>query len=671
MANYTVTDSDLSSIANAIRSKGGTLEFLTYPSDFITAIEEIQTGGTLQSKSVIPSESSITVVPDVGYDGLSQVSVDAISSNYIGSGVARKSAADVTVSGPTVTAPAGYYGTQVAKTVSAGAASVPATTINTTPSISVSAAGLISVSVSSSSNISPSIASGYISSGTSGKITVSGSASNQLSVQAGKTVTPSTSEQTAVASGKYTTGVIKVAAIPSKYKDTTNANAVASNVLIDKIFINSTGEVTGTMVNNGAITKVLDATTGNQSYTVPTGYHNGSGTINITLEEKTITPSESVQTATPSAAKVLSKVTVNAISSNYVGSNIPVRTSADLTASGSIITVPAGYYSAQATKAVSSVIQATPTIIVSTAGLITATATQTAGYVAAGSKSATKQLTAKAAATYTPSTTNQTIASGQYLTGIQTITGDSNLIAGNIKLGTNIFGISGTYEDFPVANAVLHINAPLGSTITLSQASSISIDLDSTKGHPNIDGNTMDWYYSVSSSNYGYWAISAFNSNADSTYAFVTIDSAKQYDVQLDYNLYIIKNGVEQSGFTITYSGLSSYTVEDGILYMVGSTSAGGLAVGPLPSVDNCSTMVFEFEKIENIGNNVSFAAVGEGTSYKSTAKTYLANSAAPITVNVDVSSISVYNLYAKVRMDGGSAYLIRKVWLKNIYLAR
>ena len=570
MANYTVTDSDLSSIANAIRSKGGTLEFLTYPSDFITAIEEIQTGGALQSKSVTPSESSITVVPDVGYDGLSQVSVDAISSNYIGSGVARKSAADVTVSGPTVTAPAGYYGTQVAKTVSAGAASVPATTINTTPSISVSAAGLISVNVSSSSNISPSITSGYISSGTSGKITVSGSASNQLSVQAGKTVTPSTSEQTAVASGKYTTGVIKVAAIPSKYKDTTNANAVASNVLIDKIFINSTGEVTGTMVNNGAVTKVLDATTGNQSYTVPTGYHNGSGTVNITLEEKTITPSESVQTATPSATKVLSKVTVNAISSNYVGSNIPVRTSADLTASGSIITVPAGYYSAQATKAVSSVIQATPTIIVSTAGLITATATQTAGYVAAGSKSATKQLTAKAAATYTPSTTNQTIASGQYLTGIQTIAGDSNLITGNIKLGTSIFGVSGTYEDFPVTNAVLHINAPLGSTITLSHAL-ISIDLNSTKGHPNIDGNTMDWYYSVSSSNYGYWAISAFNSDAESTYAFVTIDSAKQYDLSLKYDLYFIENGV----FKLTYTTFHMTVKEDAAAGAVYITATG------------------------------------------------------------------------------------------------
>ena len=97
---YLTTESEITSIANAIRSKGGTLDFLTYPTGFVTAIEEIQTGGALQSKSVTPTESSVTVVPDIGYDGLSQVSVDAISSNYVGSGVAQKSAATYT---PTTT----------------------------------------------------------------------------------------------------------------------------------------------------------------------------------------------------------------------------------------------------------------------------------------------------------------------------------------------------------------------------------------------------------------------------------------------------------------------------------------------------------------------------------------------------------------------------------------
>lgn len=52
----------------------------------------------------------------------------------------------------------------------------------------------------------------------------------------------------------------------------------------------------------------------------------------------------------------------------------------------------------------------------------------------------------KAAETITPGTENQTIAANQYLTGAQTIEGDGNLSAGNIKKGVSIFGVSGTLE---------------------------------------------------------------------------------------------------------------------------------------------------------------------------------------------------------------------------------
>lgn len=54
-------------------------------------------------------------------------------------------------------------------------------------------------------------------------------------------------------------------------------------------------------------------------------------------------------------------------------------------------------------------------------------------------------VTKKSAATYTPGTSNQTITSGQYLNGAQTIKGDANLVAGNIKSGVSIFGVTGTY----------------------------------------------------------------------------------------------------------------------------------------------------------------------------------------------------------------------------------
>ena len=52
----------------------------------------------------------------------------------------------------------------------------------------------------------------------------------------------------------------------------------------------------------------------------------------------------------------------------------------------------------------------------------------------------------KGAQTYTPTTTDQTIDSGRWLTGVQTIKGDSNLVASNIKSGVSIFGVSGSYS---------------------------------------------------------------------------------------------------------------------------------------------------------------------------------------------------------------------------------
>lgn len=98
------------------------------------------------------------------------------------------------------------------------------------------------------------------------------------------------------------------------------------------------------------------------------------------------------------------------------------------------------------TGTIPTVEQATPSISVSTGGKITASATQSAGYVSAGTKSATKQLATTVAQTITPGTSDKTIASGRYLTGTQTIKGDANLVAANIKSGVSIFGVAGTYE---------------------------------------------------------------------------------------------------------------------------------------------------------------------------------------------------------------------------------
>ena len=56
----------------------------------------------------------------------------------------------------------------------------------------------------------------------------------------------------------------------------------------------------------------------------------------------------------------------------------------------------------------------------------------------------TGQITGKAAQIYTPTTSDQSIAAGQYLSGAQTIKGDANLLPVNIAQGVSIFGVAGS-----------------------------------------------------------------------------------------------------------------------------------------------------------------------------------------------------------------------------------
>lgn len=55
MADYLVTDTELTNIANAIRTKGGTQSTLEFPADFVMAINNITTGGATVTGSFIGS----------------------------------------------------------------------------------------------------------------------------------------------------------------------------------------------------------------------------------------------------------------------------------------------------------------------------------------------------------------------------------------------------------------------------------------------------------------------------------------------------------------------------------------------------------------------------------------------------------------------------------------
>ena len=236
----------------------------------------------LQSKAaIIPTKKQQQITPDDGFYGLSDVTIDAIPDAY----------QDVTA----VTAGAGDVLT--GKTIVSSTGVVTAGTMPNNGAVDKT------LTVSDPNYTVPA---GYHSG--AGKVKI---------VPEAKTVTPTKGEQEIEATSGKVLSKVTVAPIPEKFVDTSDATAAADQILEGEVAYVGTEKVTGTMPNNGSVTKTLDATNGNQSYTVPAGFHSGEGAVSIVLETKSATPTKTAQNITPSTGKVLGKVTVNAIPDAY------------------------------------------------------------------------------------------------------------------------------------------------------------------------------------------------------------------------------------------------------------------------------------------------------------------------------------------------------------------
>ena len=459
---------------------------------YLTSVQvNVPTSSTIknQNKTVTPTESQQTVTYDVdsnNYTGLGTVTVGAISSTYVGSGITQRSSTDLTASGATVTAPVGYYSAAATYTIPSkdlGSGNITLSLDSTT--------GVVSAYASISSSQA-----GYYGAQTTGDKTLQLTLrdSDDLTVS-GDTITAPAGYYSTAASKSVSSMTLPTAAsssITSGYtsKATISRSASDQYINIPPGYNSAGGYYKISAVANGSVT--APATISGTSATLSTG----TGTLTLT---KTVSVTPSVTTA-------------GYISSGTAGnSEISLTASVTInptpTASGATVTIPAGYYSSQTTKSVSTmtlptaasstssgtskatigrstsnqyinipvgynstaayytisavangsatgpsslsgtsatVSTGTNTLTLTKTG-VTTTPTVTAGYVSSATASTatvslTASVTTKAAATYYPSTSDQTISASQYLTGAQTIKAVvvSGLDASKILSGTTV-----------------------------------------------------------------------------------------------------------------------------------------------------------------------------------------------------------------------------------------
>lgn len=427
-------DANLEEIADALRNKGITsdtaLAFTETSNEMADAINDfsyivpsgtktISSAGTHDVKSyanatvadgVISSAASFnsttgvfTASAGVSTEGYVETT-DTASDTY---SLTLKDADDLSVSARTVTVPAGYYPSEVSKSVSSsyiipsgtktisssgthdvksyqyakvatGSATTPDTTILATPSISVDEDGIVTAIAQGSDSITPAVTAGYVSSGTAGTVSVDSRNSYNLPITA--------------PGYDFSAGNGKITA----YWTCTEAGWVREG--------SYSGQVDATTLDSNL--KAANIANGITIFGV-TGTHAQFNSTTLTV---TPTTSQQVFNASDESMQGYYKVTVNAMPSGT-------------------LKTPTG-----------SITNATGKVSISSG-------VSTSGYIAStDTKSGSLQLTTQAAQTITPGTSNKTISAYRWLTGTQTIKGDSNLVASNIKSGVSIFGVTGTYS---------------------------------------------------------------------------------------------------------------------------------------------------------------------------------------------------------------------------------
>ena len=286
----TVTASELDSGTKSISQNGTNIDVVGYAAVDVNVSAPTPTLETV-TKTYTPTESqqTETITPSSGYDGIGEVdvTVGAISSTYVGTGIARRTASDLygeyDYGQYFITTPPGYYDRSYYKEVPNGTAGTPTATkgtvsnhaVSVTPSVT-NTAGYITNSTKTGTAVSVSaseLVSGTLSITSSGTKDVTNYAS--ASVSAGTEGTPSaTKGSVSNHSVSVTPSVTNTAGYITGGTKTGTAVSVSASELVsgsETKTANGTYDVT----NLASLVVAIPFSTITTSSSNPTGGNNG------------------------------------------------------------------------------------------------------------------------------------------------------------------------------------------------------------------------------------------------------------------------------------------------------------------------------------------------------------------------------------------------------------
>lgn len=199
------------------------------------------------------------------------------------------------------------------------------------------------------------------------------------------------------------------------------------------------------------------------------------------------------------------------------------------------------------------------------------------------------------------------------VSGLPTVTSSDNDKVLKVVNGAWAAAEGGGGSSLTYTDAILHVNTLLGSSVTFTK-DSISERLTSDAAHPNSDGVTADYYYTVQSANFGSWTITAALNGVYSS-GTLSPSEAKQYDLSLRYKTQLYYKGNTFDSITggwllRPYNSNAIFSFDPNYININMNSSSGIIVTSSKIDVTDYKSLYFVFKTVTSIAQSAPKAYV-------------------------------------------------------------